>query len=247
MLIDWFTVIAQGINFLILAWLLKRFLYGPIIEGMKKRQQQLANEHAAAEAMRTEAELREQELSLKHDELMQKSEAMLTQMRNDVEQERINLLNETKKEIKTRHLEWQKALEHEQAKLSELLRARMAEKIIQTTNKVLRDLADEDLNSIAILRFFNSLPNSSRISDICGPVTIRTGFPLYEEAIARIKERLFNLNPKSAEVKTTVDTTLGFGITMLVGDVKWEWNLISYLDEMERAIFEELPKTKAEL
>jgi len=32
MLIDWFTVIAQVINFLILVWLLKKFLYKPILD-----------------------------------------------------------------------------------------------------------------------------------------------------------------------------------------------------------------------
>ena len=29
MIINWFTVVAQAINFLILVWLLKRFLYKP--------------------------------------------------------------------------------------------------------------------------------------------------------------------------------------------------------------------------
>jgi hypothetical protein len=31
MLIDWFTVGAQALNFLILVWLMKRFLYKPIL------------------------------------------------------------------------------------------------------------------------------------------------------------------------------------------------------------------------
>ena len=35
MLIDWFTVFAQVVNFLILIAILKRFLYGPIIKAMK--------------------------------------------------------------------------------------------------------------------------------------------------------------------------------------------------------------------
>ena len=35
---DWFTVIAQIINFLILVALLKRFLYGPIIRAMERRE-----------------------------------------------------------------------------------------------------------------------------------------------------------------------------------------------------------------
>jgi F-type H+-transporting ATPase subunit b len=40
--IDGFTVIAQIINFLVLVWLLKRFLYGPITQAMAARQQKIA-------------------------------------------------------------------------------------------------------------------------------------------------------------------------------------------------------------
>ena len=38
MLIDWFTVGAQLVNFLILVWLLKRFLYKPILHAIDERE-----------------------------------------------------------------------------------------------------------------------------------------------------------------------------------------------------------------
>ena len=34
MLIDWFTVGPQALNFLVLVWLLKRFLYHPILDAI---------------------------------------------------------------------------------------------------------------------------------------------------------------------------------------------------------------------
>ncbi len=42
MLIDWFTVIAQAINFLVLVWLLKRFLYKPILDAIDARENLIA-------------------------------------------------------------------------------------------------------------------------------------------------------------------------------------------------------------
>ena len=36
--INWFTVAAQAINFLILVWLLKRFLYKPILHAIDERE-----------------------------------------------------------------------------------------------------------------------------------------------------------------------------------------------------------------
>ena len=38
MLIDWFTVFAQALNFLILVWLMQRFLYKPIQRAIDERR-----------------------------------------------------------------------------------------------------------------------------------------------------------------------------------------------------------------
>jgi F-type H+-transporting ATPase subunit b len=49
MLIDWFTVGAQVLNFLILVWLLKRFLYKPILHAIDEREKRIAKELADAD------------------------------------------------------------------------------------------------------------------------------------------------------------------------------------------------------
>ena len=54
MLIDWFTVGAQVVNFLILVWLLKRFLYKPILAAIDAREKRIAAELADANAKKTE-------------------------------------------------------------------------------------------------------------------------------------------------------------------------------------------------
>jgi F-type H+-transporting ATPase subunit b len=53
MLIDWFTVVAQVLNFLILVWLLKRFLYRPILNAIDVREKRIAAEVADARRRRT--------------------------------------------------------------------------------------------------------------------------------------------------------------------------------------------------
>ena len=56
MLIDWFTVGAQVLNFLILVWLLKRFLYKPILDAIDAREERIAAELADADAKKAEAQ-----------------------------------------------------------------------------------------------------------------------------------------------------------------------------------------------
>jgi F-type H+-transporting ATPase subunit b len=48
MLIDWFTVGAQALNFLVLVWLMKRFLYKPVLNAIDAREKRIAGELADA-------------------------------------------------------------------------------------------------------------------------------------------------------------------------------------------------------
>ena len=74
MAIDWITVGAQIANFLVLVYLLKRFLYGPIVRAMERREQTIAarldDAHSQAAAAAREKELYEvkQQASRRHRE-----------------------------------------------------------------------------------------------------------------------------------------------------------------------------------
>jgi len=56
MQINWFTVIAQIINFFILVWLLKRFLYKPILKAIDEREKKIASQLEDANAKEEKAE-----------------------------------------------------------------------------------------------------------------------------------------------------------------------------------------------
>ena len=58
MLIDWFTVAAQALNFVILVWLMKRFLYQPILHAIDEREKLIASELANADKKKAEAKRR---------------------------------------------------------------------------------------------------------------------------------------------------------------------------------------------
>ena len=55
MLIDWFTVGAQALNFIVLVWLMKRFLYKPILDAIDAREARIAAALADAAASKAEA------------------------------------------------------------------------------------------------------------------------------------------------------------------------------------------------
>ncbi|MGY6277178.1 F0F1 ATP synthase subunit delta [Methylomonas sp. MgM2] len=54
---DWTTFFLEIINFLVLLWILQRFIYRPILDSLDARQQRIKDESAHAEGLRHEAEL----------------------------------------------------------------------------------------------------------------------------------------------------------------------------------------------
>src|ERR1035438_10738701 len=97
MLIDWFTVLAQVVNFLILVWLLKRFLYRPILDAIDAREKRIAKELADADAKKTEAQKERDEFEQKNQECDQQRAALLSKATDEAQAEREWLLDEARK------------------------------------------------------------------------------------------------------------------------------------------------------
>src|ERR1700733_783694 len=98
MLIDWFTICAQSLNFLILVWLMKRFLYKPILQAIDAREKRIATELADAETKKAEAQKQRDEFQHKNEEFDQQRAALLKKGTDEANAERQRLLDEARKD-----------------------------------------------------------------------------------------------------------------------------------------------------
>ncbi|MBI9081124.1 MAG: ATPase [Pseudodesulfovibrio sp.] len=245
MLIDWFTVAAQAVNFLILVWILKRFLYGPILTAMAERKQRVAAELDDARIARNQAESDAEEMRRKLVEMEQAGETMLAAARRDAEQWKTQALAAMRVEMEERREQWLMALSREREVISEKVRHRIGEQVVRLSEKVLRDLAGDDLEARCLIDFVTRLAGADPKVRLSGDVVVRTGFSLSKSVLERLDASIREHFPDCSEIKASRDETLGFGIVMVVGDNKWEWNLASYLDDVETAVFAELSEAKA--
>lgn len=97
MLIDWFTVGAQAVNFLILVWLMKRFLYKPILDAIDAREKRNAKELADADATQSEAVKERDTFQKKNNEFDQQRATLLSKATDEAKAERQRLLDEARK------------------------------------------------------------------------------------------------------------------------------------------------------
>lgn len=98
MQIDWWTLAVQAVNFLVLVWLLWRFLYRPVREVIDKRKQLAEQAFADAEARKGEAEAARRRFEERQAELAGERRDMLKKIHEELEVERRKVLDEAKGE-----------------------------------------------------------------------------------------------------------------------------------------------------
>lgn len=96
MINGWFTIVAQAINFLILVWLLKRFLYKPILQAIDAREKGIATQLAAAVAKEAEAQKKADDLQHKNEAFDKERAALLIKATDDAKAEGQRLIDQAR-------------------------------------------------------------------------------------------------------------------------------------------------------
>ena len=145
MLIDWFTVSAQVVNFLILVWLLKRFLYRPILNAIDAREKRIATELADADAKKDEAIKERDEFQHKNEEFDRQRAALLSQATDEAKAERQRLFDEARKAADAFSAARQDTLRNDAHNLNHAISRRTQQEVFAIARKALMDLATTSL------------------------------------------------------------------------------------------------------
>ncbi|MFC1823502.1 F0F1 ATP synthase subunit B [Thermodesulfobacteriota bacterium] len=239
MLINWFTVFAQIINFIILVFLLKRFLYGPIIRAMEQREKKIAAAMERAEKAEKEARLHSAELAKEKQDFAAAKERLLAEARQEIETWRESTLGSAREEIERMRQTWVDALNQEKQVFLNTLKTRIVDQVVLISRKALQDLANGKLEKQVIKVFIQHMENEenrSQLKDLSVAISVKSGFQLDDEDSGRLREQLAQWFPQSKTLEFELAEELGIGIQVLAGDRKVEWNLSNYLDDLEQEI-----------
>lgn len=254
MQIDWFTFGAQIVNFLILVALLKKFLYRPILNAMQEREANIALRLEEADRKSEEAAKAAAEYAAKMQHLESTREDLLAEASRDVDQWREDSLRQARHDVDETRTEWQKALQRERRQFLGELRERAVRQVHAITRQTLLNLADSSLEERVTAVFLEYLQQLDAdqltkfrrvVVDHPGPVTIRSAFPLSDEAQATIRQTLSETFHSQLSTDYEVAPDLICGIELTAGDHKLSWNIDEYLENLEQtfsiALEHELP------
>jgi F-type H+-transporting ATPase subunit b len=245
MLIDWFTVGAQIVNFLVLVWLMKRFLYKPILGAIDAREERIAKELADGQRMQAEAAQERGEFMRRKKALEDTREEFLEKARDEAGDERQKLLGQAREEAEAERARQNKALKRDRDSLLDEIARRTREETYAIARKTLSDLAGANFDERASQVFaerVRSLDEPSRsdlVSDAAsGPLRVRSAFELSEESRATVRLALEEVLEGSAEVHFEIDPDLIGGIEILTGNRKISWSIEEYLARMQKSMDE---------
>jgi F-type H+-transporting ATPase subunit b len=236
MLIDWFTVGAQALNFLVLMWLLKRYLYKPILRAIDAREKRIAGELADAKAKKAEAQS-------ECDEFRRKNE--------DAKVERQRLLDAARQESEALRARLQENLRSEHRSLGREIAARTQREVFAIARKTLADLATAGLEGrmadvfVGRLRKLSGAEKQALIAATTvsgGPVLLRSAFELPPRQRLVIDAAVKDTLGAETQLRYETAPDLISGVELIVNGHKLAWSIKDYLTSLADHVGEVLEK-----
>ncbi len=239
MLIDWFTVGAQAVNFLILVWLLKRFLYQPVLAAIDGREKQIAatlkdaaDQEAKSLAAGAELGRRTAAFDAERDTLMRKAT-------DEGAAERQRLIEAARQESELLRAKLGRSLSAERAELGRQLSLRTQAEVFALTRKALSELAGaslEDRMSEVLVDRLRGLPASEKLAltgaNAAGGVLVRCAYDLGPAGRTKLEAAMHECVHANIVVRFETAPELVCGIELSLDGVKLAWSVSDYLSTL---------------
>jgi len=247
MLTDWFTIVAQALNFLILVWLMKRFLYKPILHAIDEREKRIATELANADAKKAEAQKEHEEFQHKNEEFDQQRAALLSKATDEAKAERQRLLDEARKAADALSAKRQDSLKNDAHNLSQAISRRTQQEVFAITRKALTDLATTSLEERVGEVFTRRLREmDGKAKETLGealktapePAVVRSAFDLPKDQRAAIQNAVNETFSADIHLRFETKPDLVSGIELTANGQKVAWSIADYLASLEKGVGE---------
>ncbi len=237
---DWTTFILEILNFLVLVWILQRFLYRPVLAMLDARQQRIKDEteHAAqlrnkAEALRQQFEQRLTDWNQQQETSRRQLDEELTQLRNTATENLKQTLADEEAKLRVRNQTLIAAREaalireaagaaygQAAAMLQRLASPQLTQRIVEVFLQDLLNMPDSEQTA---------LRKAAAILIAASAVELVSAHPLSETDQERVKETLSNVAGQTLQLTFKEDPALLAGLRAIVGECQLHANLADEL------------------
>lgn len=244
MLFDWFTVAAQIVNFLILMYLLKRFLYKPVLDAIDARERRIANLLNDAKTSQEKAAKQQAELTRKNAAFESEKTKLFEQVKAQAATQSAQMLEKVAKDVAKQREQWLQALQNEQDALDQTISQRTRQEIIHLARRTLADLSDTELEQQIVNTLLRRVKNMStheheRFEQTAvgeQQLILRSAFNFTDEQQALLSQSIQELLPSQPSIRFEIDTTLLGGVELIGNGHKLSWNITAYISDLNASI-----------
>jgi F-type H+-transporting ATPase subunit b len=242
MQIDWLTVAAQIVNFLVLVWLLKRFLYGPVIAAMESREHRIQARLDSAEKRERDAQEEAARFRSQQHDLDLEREDILASARREADEIRHKLKQEAGDEVDRQRRRWLQELEAEQEHILADISRQVSRQVAHAARRALIELADTDLETQMVRHFLKRLreldehERQDLAQALAGDdtVVVASAFDLPEKLRSQIEVAVTSLLGKKIPVRFDQLPELACGLQLAASGRTIGWNIADYLAGLEQ-------------
>ena len=243
MQVDWITTIAQIINFLVLVYLLRRFLYRPIVAAMDRREAHVAQRLEEAAQQSTLAQQQGNDYREKLHDLEQQREQLIEAAKREAEAQRIQLMDELRNEITTIRSRWHEEVKREQQAFLDQARQMVGDQVCRVARQALDELSDAELETRMLDVFLKKLAqvpteDKKRLAETAAEkgLTVQTGFPLSATMQKKLSTEIHQHIAPALALHFEQLPALICGINLKGPGFKLEWNIESYLAHIDEQL-----------
>lgn len=243
MLIDWFTVFAQIVNFLILVWLLKKFLYKPILNAVDERENLVKSQLTLAETKMLEAQEKSDLLSDEKKAFENNQESETAKVIDAAELIKANLIETVKKDLEELTLRQHLRLTEEENSFKKDLIKKTQNEVFIIARKALSDLASENLENHIVNALIQKLEAlepgdrdafASAIKSTHRAIIVRSAMELSKEQKTQIRKAIEMLINDKVTFDFELNSALVSGIEIVTNGYKLSWNIDEYLTTVSK-------------
>ena len=232
------TLLLQIANFLIMAFILTRFLFKPLKKMLDKRASQATKAMDEAEETTREAERLRLEYEKKHENIDAEFTALKNEARIVIDQTRQQMLQEAYEEIEAMRARAQEEIEQQRGEALRLHRSRIGELVTDLVQRMMEDILTPQLHQAYLDAFLNQLRSvqlNGRISTNGEEVVsaeLITATPLAEESQTRAAALLEAAVSLPIDLTCRVDKDVIAGAMVRLGDMLIDGSLHGQLQQL---------------
>ena len=224
--LSWSTFILEIINFLVLVWILKRFLYRPVLAALEKRRHQIEQDLNEATLRHTQASELEQQYKKRLDDWALEKQQLRETLQQEILTERTRRLEQLQTEISS---EREKAVVVDRLQLAESLRRYQQnahEQGARFATRLLTAVASQELESRLfelLLKTFDKLDEERQMAlfNACektsDAITVTSAYTLSEFQHQQLELKLNALCKQSVKINYVQNPQLLAGLRLLIG------------------------------